>query len=397
MDADNKKEIRYYFFVLCIYLFIFQNALQRYIPIFQYADEIFALLLIPVLIIHIVKSKNRFVIKKYDLIIVVSLLILVIIGIYSNIKYGYQQPLMVISDLLLVLKFFMVYYLSGYIFKSEKMEIYSKNIVKHVKFIIIFLFIMTIFNYAFNLYVGEIRYGIKSNKLFYEHPTYLSAVCVILLANLIIFEKKLNWKYICIILLILITTFRFKAIGFVGAFLVLAIYLKRNNKKITFLKLGIVALIIFAITYQQLEYYFIKLDDSARNVILNTSIEIANDYFPIGTGFATYGSAFSVKKYSPVYKMYQINNIYGLEEGKAYFASDSFWPMVLGQFGYIGLIMYFISILYIFKKIQAQYKKENKYMYIAKLISLLYLIISSTSESAFVNPMAIPFAIILGM
>ena len=397
MIIEDKKGIRYYFLILCIYIFVFQNAIQKYVPIFQYFDEIFALLLVPVLIVHLLKAKNRFLIKRYDFIIVVSIFILAFVGIYSNVKFKYQSSSLAISDLLLVLKFFMAYYLSGFIFKNENIEKYGKNIVKHIKLIVIFLLIMTILNYAFNLYNGEIRYGIKSNKIFYEHPTYLSAVCVILLANIIIFEKKINWKYTCIILFILVTTFRFKAIGFVCTFLGLAIFLERANKKITFSKIGIIALIIIAISYQQLEFYFIKLDESARNVLLNTSIKIANDYFPVGTGFATYGSIFSAKRYSPIYKMYQIDNVYGLEEGKAFFVSDSFWPMILGQFGYIGLIAYIICILCIFKKIQAQYIKENKYMYIAKIICLLYLLISSTSESAFVNPIAIPLAIILGM
>lgn len=397
MNIKNGKEIRYYFFIICIYLFTFQNALQKTIPIIQYLDEIFALLLIPVLIVHLIKSKNRFLIKKYDLIIIVALSILVFTGIYSNIKYKYQPLKLAISDMLLILKFFMAYYLSGFIFKNEYINKYSKDVSKHIKLIIIFLLIMTILNYAFNLYSGEIRYGIKSNSLFYEHPTYLSAVCVMLLANLIMFEKKINWLYTGIIVFILCTTIRVKAIGFIFAFFCLAYFVNKRNRKITFSKIGIVALIIVAVAYQQLKFYFITIDDSARNVLLSTSIEIANDYFPFGTGFATYGSYNSAKEYSPIYKMYQIDNVFGLEEGKTFFISDNFWPMILGQFGYIGLMAYGICVLYVFKKIQEQYKTENKYIYIAKIICLLYLLISSTSESAFVNPISLPLGIILGM
>lgn len=397
MNIENKKEIRYYFFIMCIYFFTFQNAIQKIVPIFQYWDEIFAILLIPVLIVYSIKSKGRILVKKYNLIIIISLLILVFSGLYSNIKYKYQTLELVFNDLLLVLKFFMAYFISELVFKIDYMEKERKKISKHIKLITIFLFIMTILNYIFNLYDGEIRYGIKSNKLFYEHPTYLSAVCVGLLANLIIFEKKINKKYTYIILFILATTVRVKTIGFIFAFLCLIYFVDKKNKKLTFSKIGIVALITIAITYEQLEFYFLKNNDFARSVLLNTSIKIANDYFPFGTGFATYGSYNSIKNYSPIYLRYGINNIYGLEKGKAYFVSDCFWPMILGQFGYIGFILYILCILFIFKKIQKQYRTETKYLYIAKITCLLYLLISSTSESAFVNPISMPLAIILGM
>lgn len=95
--------------------------------------------------------------------------------------------------------------------------------------------------------------------------------------------------------------------------------------------------------------------------------------------------------------MYGLNNIYGLQPRYSIFVSDTFWPMIMGQFGIVGVCSYLLCIYYIFKNIQNEYKVANKYQYIAKFLALFYLIISSTSESAFVNPMAMPLAIIIGI
>ena len=71
--------------------------------------------------------------------------------------------------------------------------------------------------------------------------------------------------------------------------------------------------------------------------------------------------------------------------------------MLLGQFGYIGMGVYILIIIIIFIKIQHGYKIENKAIYISKITALVYLLISSTSESAFVNPMAIALAITIAI
>ena len=84
-------------------------------------------------------------------------------------------------------------------------------------------------------------------------------------------------------------------------------------------------------------------------------------------------------------------------EENAIFVSDTFWPMILGQFGYLGLISYIFIIYKIYVDIQKNYSKQNKGVYQAKMICLGYLIISSIAESAFVNPISIAMAIILGL
>ena len=395
IDGKQNKSI-YYLFIIIIYFLLFQNFIQNYIGIFRYFDEILAIFSIPIIVFYFLSKKEK-TIKKYDLFITVFLMIIGIIGVYSSLKYKYQPIKIVLSDRLLFYKFFLIYYLFNIFNKNGFLDRRNDDIVKHIKFIIVFFFIFTILNYIFKLFPSNYRYGIMVNRLFFEQPTNLVATSVFLLTALIYFEKKIDLKYIIIIGIVIASTLRMKAFIFLLVFSIITIYVEKFNKKVNFSKILIIALICLCIAFEQIQYYFLGENDIARTVLLNTSIEIANDYFPLGTGFATFGSHFSATSYSPIYTIYGIQNVHGLTKENSFFISDSFWPMILGQFGFIGFALYFICIILILFKIQKSYSEQNKYAYISKLSVLAYLMISSTSESAFVNPMAILLAIMLAI
>lgn len=394
--VQKKNKINVYFFLLILYILSFQDVLQQYIAIMQYFDEMLALFIVPIVIFEIVKHKDL-KIMLYNLCIIFCLAIITVLGLIGNYVYKYQINSAIITDLLLIWKFFLVYFMFEKINKQKILGEYRKKIVRHIKIITMVLFILTIINYVFKIFPAQYRYGIMCNQLFYTHTTYLVSTSVFLLALYIRFEQKVNSIYVYQLLLIIVSTMRTKAIVFVVIFLLLGNYLKNANKKIKINKIILIVIIAVFVGYQQIEFYFFEETDSARNVLFRTSIEIANDYFPLGTGFGTYGSYISGKEYSPVYQLYNINDVWGIQKDNPSFISDSFWPMILGQFGYIGAILYLLSILLIFKKIQEEYSIQNKYIYISKIMALAYLMISSTSESAFVNPMAIALAIVLAI
>ena len=397
MDIDSKQnKIFYYLFIIIIYLLVFQNLLQKYIEIFRYFDEFLAICSIPVIIFSVLKKKE-IKIKKYDLYIVIFLFIIGIIGVYSSYHFKYQPIGIVLLDIILFYKFYLVYYMFNILNKGDYLNKNRKDIVKHLKFIIILFLTMTIFNYIFKMFPYEYRYGIMANRIFYEHPTNLVATSVFLITALIYFEKKIDFKYTIIIGVIIASTLRMKAFVFFMVFMLIVLYVEKFNKKINFIKFILITIICLIIAFDQIQYYFLGNNDIARTVLLNTSIEITRDYFPVGTGFATFASHFSATNYSPVYIIYNIQNVYGLSKNNSAFISDSFWPMILGQFGIFGFISYLICIFLLLLKIQAKYEDKTKYEYISKLSILIYLIISSTSESAFVNPMAILLAVMLGV
>lgn len=384
---------KYYILVFSIYIFIFQNVLQEYITIFNYIDEFYAILFIPIVILRLRKNLK---VKKEDFKIFIFLLIIVMIGIYSNLIYRYQTTRYVALDILAVLKFFMVFY-GSYIFFNDKYFINKlEKIGFHIKLIIFSLLVLTILDYKFHFFSATVKYGLRAETLFYNHPTALAAVCVILLSILFLVNEK-NIKYIIMISIIMFSTLRIKAIIFVAILYLLYIYIIERKKKINKVKVIILVIIALLVGYNQFKYFFIEIDDSARASLLRSSFEIANDYFPVGTGFGTYASHVSSENYSQIYYDYNLNDVYGLTKENPKYVSDSFWPMILGQFGYIGTIIYAYIILILILKCQRNYCKEGRNYYFSYMILIIYLIISSTSESAFVNALAIPFAYIMGI
>ena len=126
-----------------------------------------------------------------------------------------------------------------------------------------------------------------------------------------------------------------------------------------------------------------------------TSLKIMKDYFPLGTGFATYASDSAFKNYSPVYIKYGF-----LSESEvspaSYFMNDTFWPIIIAQTGFIGILLYISVLLFLLKKCLEMESYSIKF-YIGSLFIFCYLFISSTSEPAFNNSIAIPLAILFGV
>ena len=68
------------------------------------------------------------------------------------------------------------------------------------------------------------------------------------------------------------------------------------------------------------------------------SLAVARDEFPLGAGLGRYGSHTSRDAYSPVYAQYGLDQVYGLRERRPIAITDTFWPMVVGETGAIGLL-----------------------------------------------------------
>lgn len=70
------------------------------------------------------------------------------------------------------------------------------------------------------------------------------------------------------------------------------------------------------------------------------SVAIARDHFPLGVGLGRYGSHMSGEDYSPVYSEYGLEKVQGLQPTDNGAITDTFWPMLLGETGLLGLIAF---------------------------------------------------------
>ena len=199
-------------------------------------------------------------------------------------------------------------------------------------------------------------------------------------------------------LFIIVSTLRYKAIACAMVFLLIYYvkFLRKSSFKWYHWLIFAVAFGLFG--WDQISlYYGVDALNTARGALTINSIRIARDLFPFGAGFGTYGSYMTRIYYSSYYYKYGLSAIWGLTPGSQDFSfvSDTFWPMVLGQTGYLGLICYLLMLICFVKQIN-KLKVVSKTAYISCFCILIYLFIESTSSSAFVSPQAIPFAVWIG-
>ena len=101
-------------------------------------------------------------------------------------------------------------------------------------------------------------------------------------------------------------------------------------------------------TYQD---YIGKGTPEARTVLTLDSFSVAADRFPAGAGFGRFGSAVAATNYSPEYLARGYPHIWGLgrtaEDGR--FLTDTEWPAILGETGFLGAAMFALGLAAIFR------------------------------------------------
>lgn len=246
----------------------------------------------------------------------------------------------------------------------------------------------------------EMRYGIRAFQFIYGHAGALNVittfqVCFLLYTMIKNNQKKYNHIYFFFCELILISTLRTRAFAFaVLAFIIYFYFTKKddlNKKKFLYIILGIA--IIFLIASSQIDKYFNDQNRTPRNDLLNGSIILMKEHFPIGTGFATYGSYAAAKYYSPIYYTFGFQKYFGMSKSDTQFLTDNFWPMILGEFGLLGAFIY-IYMLYLCFKYLSNYCDKNEKKSVLFLI-FATMIFNSTVSSAFVHYTSITYALIL--
>lgn len=410
--------------ILMIWFLAFQNPLEKVWDPFSYIDEIIALFgaYLGLYDIVIVRKGRP---SKEQLRIGILLLLFIAVGLAGNLIYQYQPLKCVIIDLYTNLKFFFAIGTGYYLFNTLSWEEMKHTVRQNVQLIMLILFSVFLADRIFLFWPSEVRYGISSAKLFYSHPTYLAGAMAFLLVLLTVFYDKKNLPSIAMAVMIMACTLRAKSLASAAVYVLMFVFLLVFKWKLRIWHVIVAGVGSVAVAWEKIRFYFIDLSGhAARSVILQTSFKVMRDHFPIGTGFGTYGSAEAGKHYSPVYLNYNFNDNWELRdvnnvenslrlihENEWYlaqyqknpdfinnppFLSDHFWPIVFGQSGALGTIV-FLVILGVLLKQCLDVQKSDQYSYVGVVFIMCYLMISSAAEPAFHNAVAIPLALVLGM
>lgn len=381
---------------ITLFLFIFQDFITTILPIFKFYDEVFIVLAIP---IFILKRSTKFIIsmKRNTKNMIIMLSIFILLGILSYLLNSKQPIIVLYSDMLLNLKFFLAIYIGYSLTKNINLD--NRILTYMVKLITFLLFILLITNFIHPIFENqELRFGIPIPKLFYSHSGYLAASGTLLLVITYKLYNCMKRPHIWMImqLFIIFVTFRYKAMATAVVCSLIFIIVVKHRSRLKWYHLVIVAIAVLLIAWDQIDiYYFSKSINNARGKLTYTSISISKDMFPLGVGFGSYASYFSKVYYSTIYFDYNLDRIWGLSPSYPSFISDTFWPMILGQTGMFGLLSYLGALIFLLKSIFKLYHYD-KYSYISGICIFAYLMLESTSSAAFVSPSAVPFGLWLG-
>jgi hypothetical protein len=163
----------------------------------------------------------------------------------------------------------------------------------------------------------------------------------------------------------------------------------------TKIRLSIVIAAVVIITCTILSPYFGALADrtvdeygssdpyaTARSALYYSSYLIATDHFPLGTGFATFGSFASALYYSDVYLHYGLQNVYGLSSRYPIFITDTFWPMVLGQGGIAAITCYALFFWILLRRTwSASRQRHESPTHNFAALCALFVLLASFAES----------------
>ncbi|MGI6776616.1 MAG: hypothetical protein ACOX7R_00885 [Acetivibrionales bacterium] len=403
---DNKGiNYKKTFFLLLLFVQMVEYPLFSISEHFKVIDE--AIALVSLLYLFFAKTISKAKFLHLEVIFLYCFGIVNIIGVISNIVFRYQVLPAVLGDMAIFSKCLLGYFLSRFMLRGMDISLLVKPILRFCKFFSVLLFTVLVTNLFLEVFpcYTDIRFWYSGNnslfssqQLFFGHPTYLGSTCVMLISLMIGIkskDKKNNIPYIILCGVVAISTFRFKVLAFLIICPVL-IYYSVKNKRFSKIVLIIAVAAGLLFSYHQIDYYYIDNSGFSRSILTRTSVSVANDHFPLGAGFGTYGSHQSGVYYSPVYKKYGLNKIWGLSLEYPEEIVDTYWPMIIGQFGYFGLIFFSVFVIVLAVQISKLAKLGYNYFY-SSLALFGYILISSTSESSFSQPFSVLFMYIIGM
>ena len=132
-----------------------------------------------------------------------------------------------------------------------------------------------------------------------------------------------------------------------------------------------------------------------RPSMVATSFLILYDYFPFGSGLASFGTFASGEYYSSIYEKYGIDRLWGLMKENPMFIADAYYPE-LAQFGIAGVILYFWVWIWIVKRGLIAQNKSKLDALIMFLVFIFFLI-EGTSDATLTHNRGLFVMILLGM
>lgn len=347
----------------------------------SYHDEVIGV----VSAVYLIFFRNR--IEKRDMITIITLAVVVAIGLVSNLVSNLTSSLFSIGiDVVAITKLIFGFFALKYFLSDKEKQATINMLLPLSKLYTLASFVCSIISLFADIGMsGEERYGIPAFRFIFFHSHQYVAVYMlvfgVLVCNTKMTDKERRFYYTLAIISLVLAT-KAPPIMFSVIFIGLSYYFKDHER----VSPGIVilgAILIIALGWYQIENYLLR-DDVPRHIFFEYSFKTANHYFPLGSGFSTYGSDQAARNYSKLYYQYGFDKMYGMTPDEGMFLSDNFWAMAIGQFGWIGSIIYigvFVRIFMTFSN--KKYNNQRKaFLYAAYLQYMIHAVGSAILSSS---------------
>lgn len=322
--------------------------------------------IIMILLITLIKLET--IINKK---ILVSLILFIIVGIIGNINHNSSLSVVAQGSFNTVKPIILFWCLCQYDFSWDDFHDFMRFYLYFFPIIVV-SYIFDILMPGFRNLIGikaqldDYRMGIRCIGGLFSRYTYAVVYGILYFLYFTFYEPQYHiWKKIFSVLMI-VGGIRMKDIF---AFCMSSILLLFNRLKasvcVIIFTIGCSLFYVYTIAMpEHYSLYFQSDEDGnvARVVLGYTSFKIAEDNFPFGVGFGMFGSPISRQYHSNIYNIYGIDKVYGLDfdhDGGMYMC-DSFWPMIIGETGYIGTIMYVIILIIAFMPFLKNFFNDTK-------------------------------------
>lgn len=191
---------------------------------------------------------------------------------------------------------------------------------------------------------------------------------------------------------------KFKFLGEVVCFIALIFFLKKKidltSRRAIYSLVALAVLVLASVWSQFSKYYILGMEDDQVARAETTKVafgQILWDYIPFGPGMGTFATNGAWRYYSPLYTKYDLDGIWGLNEGGG-FICDIFYPS-LCQYGLVGIFLF----LWFWKRRLSNFNEINdvKYFRVA-LLAFLCLAIEQTADSSWLSGKGMGYCMIIG-
>lgn len=369
-------------------LVFFEIYLMKPIGLFRFVDELIAVLCLAKILWEAIRKGLDGSQTRMLLLMVLLLGIGLVSNYYTMLQENWEA---IFTDIGNTFKVFVTYIGATLYLKPVKDK---KRIVTTLA-TVMRLYVLVLFGCLLLHLTGiypmgnDVRYGIPSFCFINDGPGQLSfmfySVFLVLTVDMRYDPHKRQLKMLFLILAAIVWAFTLRTRAFLYIAMFFLLYwllvvkgyeIKLNWKTVL---VAVVAMLIFSL--DQIETYFGN-EKTARYWFLDRGIYTMQKYFPFGAGFSCYGTDAALKYYAKLYIRYGFSRVWGLSPTQPYFAHDNYWPAIMAQFGFFGLIVMILIVLRWVRDLLNR-TRYDKYAYLAGLFICLTQVSGSIATATF--------------